>query len=308
MSGSKDQPVRVYAFGDTGGHGIQLFESLTEIGVDLSTYSIPPAVLIVSLGDLIHKGPDSNELALTVDRLIERNPGQWLQVLGNHEFQHLQGGRFMRPCDCSPETIAILERWYSEGIARMAWALEDVAPRLWTRSEELPGRGGPVSSLLLTHAGLTRPIWESLGRPATATEAAAAIHANRLRYTKSIGEAIQLDLAGAVGPLWASAAGETFRFWELEHSRTGEPMPFGQLIGHNAPYDFSRGSWWPNVHQSFRDSAEVLLEERRTVALLAESVIVCLDPSYGDELDFSADPRQPYLSFELSSATRLLES
>ncbi len=103
------------------------------------------------------------------------------------------------------------------------------------------------------------------------------------------------DVFGMVGPVWARAAGETYSYWEMA-SRDGASMPFGQLIGHSAPYDFERKLWYGNTSRIFRENAKVDQENRRTVSFVADSAIICMDPGYSVQ---TSDLQQPYLSFEI---------
>lgn len=289
----------VHVFGDTGGHGLQLFAALEEIGVDLESATIPPGVLIVHLGDLVHRGPLSNEIVAKVDELIRNNPGQWLQLIGNHETQHLQGGLFFwDACLCSKETVAILRRWHEEDLARIAWAIEDVLPQRWNPGNRPIGQDTLVSSFLATHGGLTLPVWANIGRLQSATEVAEILVENTDWSFRSVGHAMGIERLGLVGPVWARAAAETFHYWEQEHRIEGVTMPFGQLVGHSAPYDFAQRRWWANTPEELRRNSKVLVAERRTVAFVADSVLVCMDPGYGVNLSRLSDPKQPYLTFE----------
>ena len=290
--------TKVHVFGDTGGHALQLFASLAEIGVDLETCEIPEGTAIVHLGDLIHRGPSSNTIVSKVDLLMERNPGQWLQVLGNHEFQHIEDGIDFWRCNCSQDTAWTIERWYEEETARIAWALEGVLPQKWTQGNRPTGQEELISSFLATHGGLTYPIWKQIGRPLHARDAAAALQANRSWYGDSVGEAMGANVFGVVGPVWAQAAVDTHSYWEMA-SRDGAKLPFGQLIGHSAPYDFERKLWYGTTSRIFRENAKVDQENRRTVSFVAGSAIICMDPGYGKELNPKLNPTQPYLSFEI---------
>lgn len=289
---------RYHVFGDTGGHGLQLFAALAEIGVDLESWSIPEDIFIVHLGDLIHKGPASNTIVSKVDELIRRNPGRWLQVLGNHEFQHIRGGIDFWRCNCSQRTEDTIQRWYDGELARPAWAFDGVQPQRWTQGNRPQGQEELIRSFLASHGGLTLPTWKSLGSPAMAVEAAELLNRDAMFQARSAGEAMGANRFGAVGTVWARAAQESFHYWELEHRLKGTAMPFGQLIGHSSPYDFQQRRWWADTPRSFRQVARVLPEERRTVAFVAESAMICMDPGYGRELNPVSDPRQPYLSFE----------
>lgn len=289
----------VHVFGDTGGHAVQLFASLAEIGVDLETWKIPEDTIIVHLGDLIHRGPNSNLIVSKVDELIRSNPGQWLQTLGNHEFQHIESGIDFWRCSCTQETAWTIEDWYDQDIARLAWGIEGVLPQKWTQGNRPQGQEELISSFLATHGGLTYPVWRQLNMRTSATEAAEEIQSRKDWYGDSVGEAMGSNHFGYVGPVWARAVGETYSYWEMGHRLDGASMPFGQLIGHSAPYDFERKLWYANTLKSFRETAKVDQKHRRTVSFVADSAIMCLDPGYGKELNHNLQPTQPYLSFEI---------
>lgn len=289
-------PTKIHVFGDTGGHAVALFRALAEIGVDLESWTIPEGVAIVHLGDLIHKGPSSNVLVEKINGLLERNPGQWLQVLGNHELQHVEDGIAFWRCSCSPETELILEDWYESGKARLAWALEDVLPQKWTNGNRPLEQEQLITSFLASHGGLTYPIWKALGSPLTPCQAADRIQADRQWWASSAGLMMGGNVYGQVGPVWAMAGSEVYPYWEMAHRLEGVAMPFGQLLGHNAAYDYDQNRWWPSMPQSFRKGSKVLLAERRTVGFVANSAMICMDPGYE-----KATPQgsQPYLTFEI---------
>lgn len=294
---------KVYVFGDTGGHGLQLFKSLQEIGVDLEKRTIPEGVLIVHLGDLIHRGPLSNTIVGLVEDLILLNPGQWLQVLGNHESQHLKQGISFWACDCNHYTVNTIQGWYDSRTARIAWALEDVVPQRWTDGNRPLGQEELIGSFLATHGGLTFPVWKNLGSPRTATEAAELLVENSDWAMQSVGEAMGMQRFGVVGPVWARAAGEAYNYWEIAARKDGETMPFGQLIGHSAPFYFSKDTWYGNTSMEFRRNSKVLKDQLRTIAFVANSAIICMDPGYGEYLNPQEHPKQPYLRFEIEGAT-----
>lgn len=303
----------VYVFGDTGGHGFQLFSALSSIGVDLANLKIPEGVKIVHLGDLIHRGPASDTIVSQVDKLIRSNPGQWLQTLGNHEFQHIVGGIDFWNCDCSLQTAAIIQAWYDEGLARIAWPIEGIVPQSSISASGLSSTSQssePLSasssssfryasgSFLATHGGLTFPIWQQLGEPSTATEAAELLNLKSGYYSTLVGESMGINRYGAVGPVWAMAVQETFKYWDLERLASGQAMPFGQLIGHSAPYDFSSQSWWSNVPLRFRESSKVYPRLLRTLTRVGDRAMICMDPGYGAQLGFADHPEQPYLKLK----------
>src|SRR6266536_282588 len=132
--------TRIAVLGDLSGHLAPFVQALGELGVDVAAARVPDDLVVVQVGDLVHKGPDSDTIVALVDRLLDANPGRYLQLLGNHEDQYLGGQRFYEHTPLAGGTIATLRRWRASGRLRVAAALR-------TASGE---------SYLVTHAGLTR--------------------------------------------------------------------------------------------------------------------------------------------------------
>ena len=144
--------MRAAIFGDIGGHAGAFFRALESLGVDLATGGIPKDLTIVQLGDLIHKGPDSEAIVAFVSKVFSKSPDQWVQLLGNHEMQHLGGYEFWR-CSCSRELIASLHSWWGNGQASTVAGISHApVPKVLT--------GAPT---LLSHAGVTSFLWNSVG-------------------------------------------------------------------------------------------------------------------------------------------------
>jgi hypothetical protein len=160
-----------FIFGDTGGHAIQLFNALKSLGVDVKNYIIPEDVRIIHLGDLIHKGPSSKLLLETVDQLIRNNPGQWVQILGNHEFQHIEGSPYFWNCECDFDDEAIINDWYDEGLAFATFGLEKYESIKLGPFLNLKARvKAPVSGILFSHASLSWSWWKKFNSLTSAVE------------------------------------------------------------------------------------------------------------------------------------------
>jgi hypothetical protein len=127
---------------------------LQSLGADAETGILPPDLLVIQVGDLVHKGPGSAGCLAVVDRFLHASRGRWVQLIGNHEPQYL-GGFPVAPA--LQEGLKYdLQRWFSSDQMQMAAAIDTV---------EL----GPV---LVTHSGLTKGKWLALGGPETAADAA----------------------------------------------------------------------------------------------------------------------------------------
>ena len=142
------------ALGDVGGWLAPFWEALQELGIDPDTLELPEETVVVQVGDLIHKGPDSEEIVALVDRIMAASPGRWRQLVGSHEAQHLGGPEFW-DSDCSPALIWTLRSWWDNGQAALAVAARLHAPiRIGTSAGNaglLPGRRSPSAALLLRH-------------------------------------------------------------------------------------------------------------------------------------------------------------
>ncbi len=140
---------RIALIGDVQGYAHRLEAALRNLGADPDCGMLPEDLTVVQLGDLVHKGPDSTGCVAIVDRFLSGAPERWIQLLGNHEAQYL-GGFAIAPA--LPEHLqSDLLRWSSSQQMRIALAIETVE---W-------------GSVLVTHSGMTKWKWESIGAPAS---------------------------------------------------------------------------------------------------------------------------------------------
>ncbi len=285
-----------YVFGDTGGHAKQLFASLREIGVDMKNYVIPEGVRIIHLGDLIHKGPSGSGVILTrVDKLIRNNPGQWIQILGNHEFQHIDGSPYFWNCECDNRDVAILNAWRTEGLASAAWGLDAFQEMSNLEVSAKPKISIPNTGILFTHAGLTHLWWETYGGSRVKPSELAA-KLNRLSVGQITRSGAMLNTGvptPAAGPVWAVGNSEVFNSW-VSHPETD--MPFIQFHGHTTSFLFSYGKWrGPHKWMKpFIQASKVNPELRLTVTKLNNNLLIGVDPGYEAVADTLF---QPYVTF-----------
>src|SRR6266511_3133574 len=115
--------TRIAVLGDLSGHLAPFVQALGELGVDVAAARVPDDLVVVQVGDLVHKEPDSDTIVALVNRLLDANPGRYLQLLGNHEDQYLGGQRFYEHTPLAGGTIATLRRWRASGRLRVAAAL-----------------------------------------------------------------------------------------------------------------------------------------------------------------------------------------
>ena len=177
----------------------------------LEAAKIPSDLTVVQVGDLVHKGPDGDEGVALVDRMMSVDPGRWVQLMGNHEAQHLAGPAF-GTCDCDIDAVETPRRWTKDGSMHLAAAV-------------VSDEHGP---LLVTHAGLSWPWWRRLGRPATPQVAAADLNA-RLADPDQRAALFEPDMMlawdkGEAGVVRAEASRELYGSW-LGHRPPLRPDP-----------------------------------------------------------------------------------
>lgn len=287
--------MKIHVFGDTGGHAKQLMKALTTVGVDLENFIIPQGTTILHLGDLIHKGPGSEYLISLVHLLMERNPGQWIQLLGNHEYQHVGGPAFWR-CNCSPEMVMILRHWVEKGTAVAAFGADNLVAEklsLSARDDWEPKN----SSWVFTHAGVTRNFWRN--NKSFKLASAFAEHVNSLPVGK-ITEPGKLLYGGVsnfnAGPVWAIASEEVYDSW----TKTGDVYPpFNQAVGHTTAYSWPHKNWYGGKNATalklFKENSKLNPEKRMVITKIGEqSLLLSLDPGFSTNADIV---EQPHLTF-----------
>ncbi len=210
---------RVAVVGDVGGHRRALRAELVRLGADPRTGRLPADLTVVQVGDLVHRGPDSEGVIGLVDGYLRHQPEQWLQLVGNHEAQYLRDPAFTWPQRLDAATADILRRWWGDGRMRVAAAIT-----------------GDGEDILVTHAGLTAAFWRAdLGAPGGARAAAAALNALVEVHDDVLFRPGQMLGGGRpaprAGPIWATARGELVSSW------LGVAMPFSQIHGHSSVFD-----------------------------------------------------------------------
>jgi hypothetical protein len=252
---------RHVVIGDVGGHATALFDELVRLGADPTTGRLPDDLHVVQVGDLVHRGPDSDQVVALVDGYLTRQPDQWTQLVGNHEMQYLRDPVFEWPQRLHAHAIDTVRRWWAEGLMRVA--------------ATVPSAQG---AHLVSHAGVTAEFWESvLDAAASAEEAADAL--NDLGETDSddlvrAGDMLHGSLRdGPVVPLWASAATELLPSW------LDRQLPFGQAHGHSSVFDWSQGAF--RASQSIAAVTTIDSEGRHELTRLWGGQIVGIDPGHG---------------------------
>lgn len=222
---------RVVILGDIGANRKPFYGRLREIGVRTSTNEIPGDLVIIQIGDLIGRAPDASaEIIRHVRALRHRNPGQWVQLIGNREARyHPYGARFAPSERRTHRDLDVAHQKILNGFWREPHT--GVAAAISTRR---------MSPTLLTHAGVTREFLQAIG---------ATNHINARKVAHDINFSLadpnlrqhvfalgQMYRGLEPGPLGASH-GELWRSWHHH------PLSFDQIVGHTNPYRFSKNRW-----------------------------------------------------------------
>jgi calcineurin-like phosphoesterase family protein len=265
--------MRIAVIGDVGGHAEPLRDELTRLGA-LPDGLLPEDLLVVQVGDLIHRGPDSAQVVDIVDRYLRTQPSQWIQLIGNHEANYLRPPVFRWPETLSRRSIRILKRWWRNGAATVATAVDTAC-----------------ESFLITHAGITAEFWATiLGGPPTAAEAARRINELAREGAGTVfraGTLLHGTTAPDAGPLWADTTTELLPGWADSH------MPFSQIHGHN-----SITAWRGHEATAPRAGIDALV----TIDVAAKHEIVHLDGGrlIGIDPDHRDTPTTPWRALELT--------
>lgn len=257
---AEDEVARVAIFGDIQGHSSAYVRALESLHVDAATGHVPEDLIVIQVGDLIHKGPDSEQVVALADRLLDHSPDRYIQLIGNHEGQYL-GGPLFWPDLIADNAATTLAEWFVE--------------RRCSVAEARRFRDGEV---LITHGGLTFLKWIEIGRPASAHEAAALL--NEEFWTNPAAALMPgMMLQGEVGPpgvAWPEPIHELYLPW-VEHGT----VPFDQVHGHASPFSWNRGRWWPGVPRRLRKLIEVDEEARHTSLTIDGRSFVGVDTANG---------------------------
>lgn len=209
--------------GDVAGHLDALRAELVRLGADPGTGRLPDDLTVVQVGDLVHRGPRSEGVVALVDAYLERQPGRWVQLAGNHEAQYLREPAFSWPERIGDETVDTLRRWWSDGGMRVAVAVRAAG-----------------EDVLITHAGVTEGYWRrALDAVPEARLAAGAVNSFAGRHDDVLFHAGSMlgggDPDPTAGPMWASAATELVPGWLPVAA-----LPFSQVHGHSSIVDWRR--------------------------------------------------------------------
>lgn len=281
---------RVAVIGDVGGHADELRRALIDLGLDERTGQLPDDLIVIQVGDLIHRGPDSPGAIALVDRIQLGQPDRWIQLAGNHEAQYLAPPMFHWPERLDEEDIETIYGWWHSGRMGVAAAV-----------------AAPDGDWLVTHAGLTEGFWRHLlGLPEDATTAATALNrlVRGLRHTTLFRPGVMLtgDVDLSAGPFWASAPDELLPSW----AASSAAAPFHQVHGHSSTVDFTTGRQY---RSGLRDQPGIVTAEDPVLRHVTTEIngrrIIGVDPGHGrrpapgwaplvlEDARITARPRRP---------------
>lgn len=244
---------RLAIIGDVGGHPDQLSQALRSLGAVDGL--LPPDLVVIQVGDLVDRGPDSLGVLDIVARLLDEQPEQWIQLTGNHEAQYLHEDTVFWREPLAAEGVARLRGWWADGRLRVAAAV----------------RTADGDELLVTHAGLTLASWRRLGEPWSAAEAADSLN-ERPPLIWQDGEHGRDEQAG---PLWAESGAALHEPW------MGYPgvVPFGQVHGHSSIVSFADQRW--RCTGRIRNRASVDWQARHVRVRVGGRLLIGVDPRHG---------------------------
>lgn len=232
--------------GDVGGHLDMFHTFLRESGVDINEGVVPASVRVIQVGDLVHKGPESERCVALADRLLANNHGSYVQLIGNHEAHYLGGpsvsGRAgVRPISMSAQRT--LHQWWDTGALQFAVCVPSAE----------------YGNILVTHGGLTAGMWNELDRPETAQEAADRL--NALMSDPVLPFRPGALMTGVVdfstGVLCPRTGAELAASWIREGT-----MPFTQVHGHEGVWHWPTNQFHSDVPNVVRELT-VRNEQRR---------------------------------------------
>lgn len=281
--------TRLAVIGDVAGHNLPLQRELRRLGVDVEAAVIPDELIVVQVGDLVHRGPDSPGVVALVDRLITNNAGRWVQLAGNHEAQYLFPPRFQWNERLPQGTVDTIRSWWEKGTMRLAAAFH-------TEGQTVRVRGGDrtvvgAGPLLITHAGLCVGLHRRLGSPENPAAIARTLNEERFEKTAPAwrdGAMLGGPARSDAGVVWAEATTELHLPWLHAPDRPS----FHQAHGHTSPFNHRLSRWWPQAAELV-GHAHVDPNRRHVRTDLGTMTLWAVDPCHG------RTPTKPWQALEL---------
>lgn len=271
--------MRAVIFGDVGGHLRPFVNALEEEGIDISSRTIPKNTVVIQVGDLVHRGPDSSAIVRIVGDMIIQNEGQWIQLFGNHEAMHIRNAFEFFNCNCDQYNISNAARdnctsdtirsWWKNKTAHVAVALEHSPTDIL-----------PLTQTLITHAGVTSQWWNrsKLSDALNFAQFLNAYQPSLFQLLNVPGEMMGAPPNAAAGPWWAGSATEVYPSWMISRLT----MPFNQVHGHTTPFSWENCSWRSSTPKILRDAIRLNPSKRFSILPTENGgSFVGIDPGYG---------------------------
>lgn len=289
--------MKYIVFGDTGGHFNQLHRALIEIGLNPKNNKLPEDTTIIHVGDLIHKGPHSDEVIELVDTLRKIPGNNWIQISGNHEQNYLSSTTFWEQ-RISDKSVRTLQKWKNEGFLKHAALI----PTLSILSPKNGSTSVLTQPTIITHAGLSPEFihhsypdfkWvdspqEQMIQAVQIVEKVNSLPSEDITFPGTLlGHALGFDKP--VGPVWAHGVREVWNPWRKQ----GYP-PFNQIVGHTSPYMFDHYRWYETSHPPDFTRLAIRDWNNRTLRIEEdEHTFIFVDPGFTEECPVET---QPYLT------------
>lgn len=313
--------TRIAVLSDTAGQYDALTTALTELGVDVANRIIPTDLRVIHLGDLVHKGPDSDKVVQLVNYFLRQHPNQWIQLVGNHEIQYWAAVDYEAaqntPCryrpELDPDSARIVGAWFTDGLLRFAYSLPKV---VWESEAHLAEKYNNEKPWLFTHAGLTKDFLHYYlkgDKSSTVQEITESINSNPYEVMRNYGKVLSAEQfpqgRWSASPIWAAIDSELYASWGHSDYLPHLTMSFNQAHGHTVAFAFRaerpdwiiHGGYYPSEYIS---KTSLDWDNLRIICSLSDSegVIVSLDAGYNYGSPTKGEPH-PYLLGTVQGAT-----
>lgn len=276
-------------FGDVHAHITPMTNTLGLLGWNPQTLVIPKNLTIIQVGDLIHKGKETNQIIALVDGIMERNNddpecGTWIQLMGNHESQYFNGAAKFWRNECSPESAATLRRWLDDGRMLFSYLIpqDDAKPYMLSHGGVNPFwyyRAEPLFHAVQSGSKTTEAILQQARvnrTPENFVEWLNSMYGTP-HFVARPGTMLRGGISRKAGPVWAESVREVYVQW-----RDGD-VPFHQIHGHATPFAWGNKDFYPTTPDIIRRELEVFPQERRTLwKNLDGSEFHCIDNGFDE--------------------------
>lgn len=242
---------------DISGYLTVTDEKLSQHGVSIREGIVPKNTLLILNGDLVHRGPESEEVLECVDKIIHQP--NVIVTIGNHDALYLGKAGFQWN-ENVPNASQTYTQWWNDGTMIPACGLR-------TRTGDY----------LVTHAGLSHQLWVHMGSPRTMDKTLSGLMncVNDGSFF-NMGEMIGHHSL-CPGPIWCSAR-ELLSSWN-QNPEIQEVAPFHQVFGHSSPYDWTWKRWWVQSNE-LKNRTTLFPKLRQSVSIVAGVQFISTDPGH----------------------------